>query len=586
MKKRTNLINFILFAAVLFSSLPLLYHGIEGHWGQDLGFHINRIEGIYLELSRGIFPVRMQSFWMDGHGYPVSIYYGDIFLYFPALLRLVGVPVVAAYKIFLFAINVATVLIAYYCFSGMAADMVLGALGAFVYATSNYRLLDLYIRGAVGEYTALAFLPLVVYGVFLIYGWCESHVAENGDDTKPFPKTEAIICLTTGMTGILLSHMMTLEITGICLIMVCVFSIKKTFTPQVLMTYITSAVMTVLLTLYFTVPFADYFLTETVRINQVVGNARQIQESGTRLYEFFDFFMIPFSNLDPSISNDRMLTTPGMVLMGTLIAAVAVVLSKRGSKKATILTAVSLILLFVSSDIFPWNWLGKSGAIGDLLAQVQFPWRYMGIGTVVLTILLLTLLSGGTHAILSAKNDNENIGFGFQYKKVAALIIAVGAAMCVWFAGVYGRYAELETFADTADLDTYDMGFIEYLRPDAVREEFIHEIRVADGKAKVNELFRDGTSMDIFVETEDGATIELPVVNYKYYHIFDDSGKEYAITDGKNDEINFDVDAGFDGVIYLRYEVPVLWHIAEIISLMTAAFAVVMLIRRIKQVRE
>ena len=536
--------------AVLFCSLPLFYHGIEGHFGQDLGFHINRIEGLFLEMKNGVFPVRMQSFWMDAYGYPVSIYYCDLFLYFPALLRLLGVPVVAAYKTFLLVINIATVMVAFYSFSRIMGDELLGALGAFVYATSSYRLLDLFIRAAVGEYTALLFLPLVLYGVCAIYGWC----AADGGESDGI-RRGAVIPLTVGMSGILLSHMMSLEIVGICLIVLCLLNLKKTFTKAVLSTYTVSAGFTLLITAWFTIPFVDYFATETVRINEVVGNARQIQESGTRFYEFFDFFMIPFSNLDSYITDDRMLTTPGMVMMGTVVAALALWLSRRADRRVKILTASSLVLLFVSSDIFPWNWLGKSGSLGDLLAQVQFPWRYIGIATAVITLLLLTLLS-----------------YGKSYGKAVAIVISVGALMCVWFTGVYGKYAELDTFVTTADLDTYDMGFIEYLRPDAVREDFTHKIRVTGGEGEVTELYREGTDMDLFVASETGATIELPVLNYKYYVITDDSGKEYEITDGENDEICFDVDADFEGVIYLRYVVPRFWHVAELVSIISFAF--------------
>ncbi len=540
-EKKTEYI--ILFLAVAFCSLPLLYHGIEGHFGQDLGFHINRIEGIYTELKNGVFPVRMQSLWMDGYGYPVSIYYGDILLYLPAMLRLIGIPVVAAYKLFLFFINIITVIVAYRCFGRITADSFLGALAAFVYSTSNYRLLDLYIRAAVGEYTAMLFLPMVACGICLIYGWT---AGEENDAT-----TDVIFYLTLGMSGILLSHMMTLEITGIILIIICVINIKKTFTRKALSAYLISAAATLLITLYFTLPFVDYFTTENVRINQVVGNARQIQESGTRLYEFFDFFMIPFSNLDSSISDDRMLTTPGMVLMGVLVAAIAVIISKRADMRIKVLTTAALILLFVSSDIFPWNALASSSAIGDLLAQVQFPWRYVAPATVVLTLLLTALLRN---------KDNTRTAF---------IIISIGAAMCVWFFGVYGKYAELDTFETTADLDTYDMGFIEYLRPDAVREDFKKKIDVTAGKAEVYELERVGTSMDVYVMSPEGATIELPVLNYKYYTVKDEKGNSYAIMDGKNDEICFDVDAGFDGIISLRYEVPGLWHVAETISVIS-----------------
>ena len=546
-------INLILILAFISASLPLLIPGVEGHIGQDLGFHLNRIEGLYTEIKNGVFPVKMQSLWMDGYGYPVSIYYCDIFLYIPALLRLIGVPVVAAYKAYIWLVNLITVIISYRCFYRISGSRYLGAIGAFVYTTSNYRLLDLYIRAAVGEYTALIFLPLVACGICLIYGWTA--------DEKEADGTEAILTLTAGMTGILLSHILTLEIVGICLILVCVFNLKKTFEKKAFLTYLISAVSTLLISMFFTVPFLDYFTTETVRVNQVVGNARQIQESGTRLYEYFDFFMIPFSNLDPSISDDRMLTSPGIILMGTLIAGMGVCLARKADKRIAVLTLTAIVILFVASDMFPWNALANSGPVGDLLAQVQFPWRYTGIGNVVLTLLLLSLLG-------KARPDTG---------KAVALIISVGIIMCIWFVGVYGRYAELEHFKTTSDLDTFDMGCIEYLREDTDRDEFKKKVDVIRGSADTEVLDRKGTSMDIFIKSEEGATIELPVLNYKYYKVSDEKTDAYEIFDGENDEICFTVPQNYEGVISLRYEEPMFWHLAEIISLISfVIFSVVM----------
>ena len=78
---------FAVVAAIgLFASLPFLLDYIT--WGLDLNFHLTRIEGIKDALLAGQFPVRLQEPWYEGAGYPVSVMYGDLFLYFPAVLRL------------------------------------------------------------------------------------------------------------------------------------------------------------------------------------------------------------------------------------------------------------------------------------------------------------------------------------------------------------------------------------------------------------------------------------------------------------------------------------------------------------------
>ena len=82
---------------VLFCSIPLTvdYLFLNAH---DQYFHLMRIEGIRAGLESGMFPVRVQPGWLSGHGYAASVFYGDLFLYFPALLRYFGVSVQVAYK--------------------------------------------------------------------------------------------------------------------------------------------------------------------------------------------------------------------------------------------------------------------------------------------------------------------------------------------------------------------------------------------------------------------------------------------------------------------------------------------------------
>ena len=48
---------------------------------------------------------------------------------------------------------------------------------------------------------------------------------------------------------------------------------------------------------------------------------------------------------------------------------------------------MSLICIVLSTNIFPWDLLSKTW-IGNMLAQVQFPWRYLGLGTLFMSLLL------------------------------------------------------------------------------------------------------------------------------------------------------------------------------------------------------
>ena len=137
--------------------MPLLY--IYQKAGHDLLFHLYRIEGIKNALLDGQFSVRVPYSWLNGYGYAVSIFYGDSFLYFPAVLRIIGFTVQGAYKAYVLVINIATILVSYYCFDKIIKDRKIAFAGCTVYSLAPYRLLCTYLRFSVGLKTEHIVLP-------------------------------------------------------------------------------------------------------------------------------------------------------------------------------------------------------------------------------------------------------------------------------------------------------------------------------------------------------------------------------------------------------------------------------------------
>lgn len=112
-KCSTNIIiAFVLIYGVVLASYPLFSdYLIDGH---DLRFHLYRIEGLKAGLQSGQFPVRIDPVHNAGYGYATATMYPNLFLYFPAILRLRGVSMVMSYQILLISINTLTALIMYY----------------------------------------------------------------------------------------------------------------------------------------------------------------------------------------------------------------------------------------------------------------------------------------------------------------------------------------------------------------------------------------------------------------------------------------------------------------------------------------
>lgn len=166
--RESILIGVGLAGIVCFASSPLL-GGALYYYTTDMNFILMRIDGLKDGLLSGAFPVRIQLNWINGYGYATSIFYGDLFLIVPAVLRIFGISVQGAYFAYLFCMNSATCLIAYGCFKGMFQVRHIALIGSCVYTFSTFRLTLMYVLSRGGMYTAYAFLPLIAYGVYTIY---------------------------------------------------------------------------------------------------------------------------------------------------------------------------------------------------------------------------------------------------------------------------------------------------------------------------------------------------------------------------------------------------------------------------------
>ncbi|MCK9175931.1 MAG: hypothetical protein M0O96_11715, partial [Desulforhopalus sp.] len=114
-KYENRLICFSLMAIYIASIFPLFQGALP--IGHDQGYHLNRIAGITSALKAGYFPVRISPGWFDGFGYGISIFYPDIFLYFPAILYAEGIPLHVTMLFYMSGISLLTVISSWFCFT-------------------------------------------------------------------------------------------------------------------------------------------------------------------------------------------------------------------------------------------------------------------------------------------------------------------------------------------------------------------------------------------------------------------------------------------------------------------------------------
>ena len=109
---RSRLLMFLL-GGILFVNLGVLLIPEIPH-AHDLTFQLSRISSIADAFRLGEFP-RVYPNYFEGYGYANGLFYGDILLYIPALLVVLGMKVVTAYKWLLLVLTIATMASIYYC---------------------------------------------------------------------------------------------------------------------------------------------------------------------------------------------------------------------------------------------------------------------------------------------------------------------------------------------------------------------------------------------------------------------------------------------------------------------------------------
>ena len=297
-RRRALRLPLALAGITLLACLPLFSNYL--YFGHDLEFHMQRITAMAAELSYGQFPVRLTTTTLNGYGYASPLCYCELFLLLPALLYNLWLPLRTCYQVYLFAVTLATCLIAYFSFAKITASRRLGLLGALLYTLSAYRLTCVYTRAAVGEFTAMAFFPLVLLGLYGIY-------------TSDRPRFGDWLPMALGMAAMVQSHLLSCELTALLLILFCLLRLRETLRPARLLAWVKAALLAVGLSAWYLFPFfiSTRSIPFLVNRSDLVG---KLQKHGLYAVQLFSFFGTAGGSSAEGTTHDMALT-PGLPLL-------------------------------------------------------------------------------------------------------------------------------------------------------------------------------------------------------------------------------------------------------------------------------
>lgn len=94
---------------------------------------------------------------------------GNVFLFIPAILRIIGFTVQTSWQFFVWGIHICTAIVAYRCFAGTLRNLPAALMVSTLYLLNPYRTYCFYRLGNVGLWLGISFLPLLICGVLELF---------------------------------------------------------------------------------------------------------------------------------------------------------------------------------------------------------------------------------------------------------------------------------------------------------------------------------------------------------------------------------------------------------------------------------
>lgn len=563
-------IGFSLLTFAIMASIPMMIGFLPVM--DDFVFSFVRIEGIKDAILEGQIPAVILPNSMLGYGYADPVFYPNLFLYIPAFFRILGFNFMQSYKAFIFLMHLLTAGIAYYSVTKVFNSKYIGLCGSFIYTFSIYRLIDVYRRAALGEFCAIAFLPLLVYGFYRIII----------DDTEDEHYKDSWIPFTIGLWGLANTHILTCEMTALFLIPICLICIKRVFEKKRLLQLLKSIGITLLLTAYFIIPFIDMSLKDSYKVFSFEQN--DVAENAISLFQTFSLF---FSQLGSAVgyaqgNPPRDLGIGFVFLIGIILFIYTKfrnnetddeLKEKLKNRFLVICLLFGCIAVWMTTYHFPWTRLGAAGGvIKKVLYMVQFPWRYTAIATVLLlfvlcevvrvfdtiqwnkyrstimTLFLLTVLVQTLYYFQTVPREGEML----YYYEEAGLPMSGGNG--------YGEYEPTE-FKDIKLGDTIWM----------LQETFGN----SNESIEIKEFDRYGTDSVLTVNnlSTEEQKVYLPILYYPGYVAFDIFSEDpLQVFKSEKGTLGIVLPAGYVSAVKIEYHICGLYRIGEAITLLTLFF--------------
>lgn len=408
---------------------------LKNYWAQLLVILLV-IPSFISMLRPGFFPIQddMQAFriqqmvkcfqdgqipcrWIpDGgyqYGYPLFNFYAPFVYYLGGLIHLVGFQIIDTLKI-LFVFGFVFSALSMFVLAREFAGKWPAIIASVLYTYAPFRAAEVYVRGAIGEFWAFVFFPLLFWSSYKLI---------NGG------KNKYLIYFMLSLAGIILTHNLLTVGFSIALALWIAYWLLVRRSKIAIFKIACGVVVGILLSSFFLLP--AFFEKQFVHIETLLGGYFDYRQHFVTFKQIFLSNNWGYGSSQLGPGDDLALST-GIIhwTVGVLAGILAVVnLKRKRETSILVLTLLSLGLFFLflthQKSSFIWEKV-------VVLPWFQFPWRFLAISTFLLAFLSSFL-----------------IDFLGRSKYIVGVIILVLTFV------FYGNFFHPKAWADITDQDKF-----------------------------------------------------------------------------------------------------------------------------------
>jgi hypothetical protein len=358
----------------IFSVLPFFH---AGFFPMHDDTQVARVYEMGKALSEGDFPVRWVKDLGYGYGYPIFNFYSPLPYYIGGGLTLFGLDALLATKI-TFIIGILASAVFMYFLAERFFGKKTAVLAGLLYIYFPYHAVNIYVRGALGELFAYAFLPLVFLGLLKIhYAKVEKHFFKSAIPSMLLASISiALVILSHNLSAFMLFLFVSLFI-----IISIIFSQGKL---QRSILYCTVLVFAFLFSAFYSVPAA--LESSFTNVNSQVGGGAA----------YYDNFICPPQLWDSQWGFggrikgcvDGLSFRLGKLNIGLLaisVLAFIFFLRKVKEKKFIFLTSFGFFLTSIFMSLEGSQIIWEKLPYIDFL---QYPWRFLNFAGLFMVIVI------------------------------------------------------------------------------------------------------------------------------------------------------------------------------------------------------